>query len=83
METVDIEFLIDTIVRAIVEDKDKIEISTVDSESSRIVEIKVCQENGDTGKVIGRKGRTVDAIRTIVIAATAVDKKRTIVQVVD
>lgn len=81
MDEFEIEYLIETIVKALVTDKTKIDINIIDGEASRIVEVKVGDE--DMGKVIGRKGRTADAIRTIVAAATALDKKRTIVQIVD
>ena len=81
MSSIDLEFLIDTIVKSLVDFPDEIVIETVDGESSRIIEIKT--NKADTGKVIGRQGRTADAIRTIVTAASARENKRTIVQIVD
>jgi predicted RNA-binding protein YlqC (UPF0109 family) len=37
----------------------------------------------DLGKIIGKKGRTVQAIRTILNASSAKTKKRTILEIVE
>lgn len=63
------EALIDYIARALVDRPEQVEITSTDSEGGRLFELKVAPE--DIGKVIGRDGRTVNAIRTLVALAAA------------
>jgi uncharacterized protein len=62
-----VEALISYIARALVDRPDSVEIRASDSEAGRLYELKVAPE--DVGKVIGRDGRTVNAIRTLLTAA--------------
>ena len=49
--------------------------------NTMVLELHVGQ--GDVGKVIGRKGRTAQAIRTLVGAVSAKIKKRTVLEIID
>lgn len=73
-QTVDLAGLVRTLVEPIVEFKDDLEINeTVSDNGDSLVEIRVNEE--DVGKVIGRQGRVIKAIRTIArAAATRVDQ---------
>ena len=73
-QTVDLAGLVQTLVEPIVEFKDDLEINeTVSDAGDSLVEIRVNEE--DVGKVIGRQGRVIKAIRTIArAAATRVDQ---------
>ena len=73
-QTVDLAGLVRTLVEPIVEFKDDLEINeTVGDNGDALVEIRVNEE--DIGKVIGRQGRVIKAIRTIArAAATRVDQ---------
>lgn len=67
-ETVDIVGLINTIVEPLIEYKDELQITSSDAEDgSLLVEIRVNEE--DAGKVIGRQGRVIKAVRTLSRAA--------------
>jgi len=66
--------LVEYIVKCIVDKKDEVEVKSVEGDKSIVLEIKVAQE--DMGKVIGKEGRTIKAIRTLLgAAATKIDKK--------
>lgn len=57
------------IVKALVDEPDKISISEVQRDGELILELTVAP--GDMGKVIGRQGRIVKAIRSIIKSAAA------------
>ena len=61
------EQLIIYLVRALVDQPDQVSLRASDAEGARLYELKVAPE--DVGKVIGRDGRTVGALRTLVGAA--------------
>lgn len=73
--------LIRTIIGALVDDPTQIEINEVDGAQLRMIEVTVGK--GDVGKVIGRQGKTADAIRTILYAVSGKEGKRTILQILD
>ena len=73
--------LVEFVARALVDDIGRIEISEVSGNQTNIIELKVAKE--DIGKVIGRQGRTADAIRTILNCAAAKVNKRYILQIID
>ena len=73
--------LVDYIAKALVDEVDRIEISEITGNQTNIIELKVAKE--DIGKVIGRQGRTADAIRTILNCAAAKLSKRYILQIID
>jgi predicted RNA-binding protein YlqC (UPF0109 family) len=60
--------LIKHIVLALVDHPEQVAISEVEGKQSTVFEIKVAKE--DIGKIIGKKGRTAQAIRTILNAAS-------------
>ena len=73
--------LVEFIAKALVDEVDRIEISEIQGNQTNIIELKVAKE--DIGKVIGRQGRTADAIRTILNCAAAKLSKRYILQIID
>lgn len=72
---------IETIVRSLVDDVEKIEIKEIPGAQTNVIELKVAKE--DIGKVIGRSGRTAEAIRTLVNCGTAKQNKRYMLHIVD
>jgi uncharacterized protein len=62
------------IVKAMVDAPDEINITDTDSEHTVMFNLKVAKS--DIGKVIGKKGRNIQAIRLILSAAVAKHKKR-------
>ncbi len=60
--------LIETMVRALVDEPDFVSVTEIAGMHTSILELKVCKS--DIGKVIGKQGRTADALRTILNAVS-------------
>ena len=76
-----LENLLLVLARSLVEEPDKVEVSGTETDSRVDLELRVAQE--DMGKIIGRGGRTIRAIRTVVKAASVKLGKRVNVEVPD
>ena len=61
------EQLLTYLARALVDQPDQVGLRVSEAEGARLFELKVAPE--DVGKVIGRDGRTVNALRTLLNAA--------------
>ena len=68
-------------MQSLVDNPEKVEVSEIESDRTLILEIRLAKV--DIGKVIGKKGRTVQAIRTILSAASAKVKKRTVLEIIE
>ena len=77
----ELEKLLLVLARSLVEDPDAVEVSGTETDSRVDLELRVAQE--DMGKIIGRQGRTIRAIRTVVKAASVKLGKRVNVEVPD
>jgi predicted RNA-binding protein YlqC (UPF0109 family) len=73
--------LIKYIAQALVDFPEQVEVSEVEGEQTSIIELKVAKE--DLGKVIGKQGRTARSIRTILSAASAKIKKRSVLEIIE
>ena len=74
--------LLESMVKAIVDSPDDVEIDETESENTTIYELRL--GDGDLGKVIGKKGKNIGAIRTIISAATAKEGgKRSIIEIIE
>ncbi len=69
------------IVKALADDVETVEVREVDRNGTTIIQIRVAQE--DMGKIIGKQGRTVRALRSLVHAVGIKRKKRFILEVVE
>lgn len=69
------------IVSSIVNRPDEVIISVSDGQRATRYEVQV--GDGDMGRVIGRRGRTAEAIRTVVRAAAATEEQNIEVEFVD
>jgi predicted RNA-binding protein YlqC (UPF0109 family) len=69
------------VVRSIVDDADAVHIDAVEGRNRLKLEVKVGP--GDLGRVIGRRGRTAQSIRTVVRAAATRDGVEVDVDFVD
>ena len=74
-----LENLLLVLARSIVEEPEKVEVSATETDSRVDLQLRVAPE--DMGKVIGRGGRTIRAIRTVVKAASVKVEKRVNVEV--
>ena len=80
--TEDLAGLVDSIVRPLVEDADALDVAAAEAEDgSIVVEVRVAE--GDAGKVIGRQGRVIKAIRTLARAAASRTGKLVEVELID
>ena len=74
--------LIEFLARALVDDPESVSVDSFEEHDGTLVyELRVAED--DVGKVIGRNGRTVNALRTVVRAAAVRDGRRVLVDVVD
>ena len=70
------------VIKAIVDKPDEVDISVTESENTNIYELRLGE--GDVGKVIGKKGKNVMALRTLLSAATAkAGGKRSILEIIE
>ena len=74
-----LENLLVFIARQLVDEPDKVEVTSKETDSR--VELTLRVAEGDVGKVIGKGGRIVRAIRTVVKAASVKAQKRVNVEV--
>jgi hypothetical protein len=73
--------LITRIAKALVDNPDQVLVSEVEGHQTSVLELKVAKE--DLGKVIGKEGRNARAMRTILGAASAKLKKRTVLEILE
>ncbi len=73
--------LIEYVAKALVDHPDRVEVKEIAGEKTLIYELRVGQ--GDLGKVIGKKGRTAAAIRTIISAAAMKANKRAQLEILE
>lgn len=74
--------LTETIVKKIVKDEESVSVKEFDSDEENTVQIEVMVPSEELGRVIGKEGRTINAIRTIVQASSYInDNKKVIINV--
>jgi predicted RNA-binding protein YlqC (UPF0109 family) len=74
--------LLEYLARAIVDEPEKVKVEELEEEDGTIVlELSVGDE--DYGKVIGRGGRTAQALRAVIKAAAVREDRRVLVDIVD
>jgi uncharacterized protein len=73
--------LVEAIAKALVDNPDQVQVRAIESEQVTILELRV--HPSDVGKVIGRQGRTVQAIRTILNAVGMKLRKRFMLEILD
>jgi predicted RNA-binding protein YlqC (UPF0109 family) len=69
------------IAKSIVDNPDKVDVKEVEGERAVIFELRVASE--DMGKVIGKKGRVIHALRSLIQAAAAKEGKRATVEILE
>ena len=73
--------LIILLAKALVDNPDQVQVTEVAGNQTTVLELKVAKE--DLGKVIGKEGRNARAMRTILSAASAKLKKRTVLEIIE
>jgi predicted RNA-binding protein YlqC (UPF0109 family) len=72
---------VEFISKHLVDKPEEVEVTEVDGERLTVYQLKVGE--GEIGKMIGKKGQTARAIRTLLTAASAKAGKRAILEIVE
>ena len=72
---------IEMIVRALVDSPDEVKLTEIQGSKTTVYELRV--GSGDLGKVIGKKGQTAKAIRTLIAAISAKQGKRAVLEILE
>jgi predicted RNA-binding protein YlqC (UPF0109 family) len=73
--------LLEFLVRSLVDEPGVVTVETVEEDDATVLELRVADD--DAGQVIGRRGRTIGALRTVMRAAGASQDRRVLVDLVD
>ena len=72
---------IEYVVKELVDFPEQVEIREVDGDRALVFEVRL--NPSDIGKVIGKSGRTITAIRTLLINAAAKNSKRVMLEIIE
>jgi hypothetical protein len=78
---VDVKELLELMAKALVDRPEEVEVTEVNDEEDVVLELRV--DGDDVGKIIGKQGRTVRALRTVIDAAGRKFDKRYEVEVIE
>ena len=73
--------LISYIAQALVDKPEEVVVTEIEGEQTSVIELKVAKD--DLGKVIGKQGKTAQAMRTLLTAIAAKEGKRAILKILD
>jgi predicted RNA-binding protein YlqC (UPF0109 family) len=73
--------LISQIAKALVDHPEQVTVTEVEGGQTLILELRVAKE--DMGKIIGKHGRTAQAIRTLLSAASGKANKRMVLEILE
>jgi uncharacterized protein len=73
--------LIRYIAQHLVDHPEKVEVNVVESSQTIVVELRVAKE--DIGKIIGKQGRTAQAMRTLLSATASKARKRAVLEIIE
>lgn len=73
--------LITRIAKVLVDHPEEVSVKETESENTVILELTVSK--GDIGKIIGKRGRIIDAIRTILGAVSGKTRKRYMLEIIE
>jgi predicted RNA-binding protein YlqC (UPF0109 family) len=73
--------LVAYLARQLVDDPEAVSVEELDRDGDLVVRLHVAEE--DRGKVIGRRGRMAQALRTLVRAAGARENRRVLLEIAD
>ena len=71
----DLVALTETIIKKIVTDPDNVSVKEFETDEENTIQIEVLVSGDDMGKVIGKNGKTINSIRTIVQAASSLTEE--------
>ena len=68
--------LTETIIKKIVSDPESVSVKEFETEEENTIQIEVLISNDDMGKVIGKNGKIINSIRTIVQASSSLEDNK-------
>ena len=74
--------LLEYLARQLVDEPDQVEVEQFTEDDGTVV-LELAVADDDYGKIIGRGGRTANALRTVVKAAAVRENKRVLVDIVE
>jgi len=72
---------VEFIAKHLVDKPEDVNVTEVDGDRTKVYELRV--GDGDLGKVIGKRGNTAKAIRTLLNAASAKSGKRAVLEILE
>lgn len=78
----EVEDLLEYLARSLVDDPSAVSVESFEEDDGSVA-LELHVGEGDVGKVIGRNGRTVAALRTVIRACSVKEGHRVLVDVVD
>ena len=72
----DLVKLTETIIKKIVSDPESVSIKEFETEEENTIQIEILISNDDMGKVIGKNGKIINSIRTIVQASSSLEDNK-------
>ena len=73
--------LVNQMARALVDKPEMVTVHELKGRNTSVIELRVAKE--DIGKVIGKKGRNAEALRTILGAAATKERKTYVLEIID
>ncbi len=73
--------LIEYIAKALVDTPDAVEVTELGDHEASVIKLKVSKD--DLGKIIGKKGRTAKAMRTLLHVSAARAQKRSTLEIIE
>lgn len=77
----ELQQLVSALVKRLASEPDQVEVKESQGEKTLVFEVRVAKQ--DMGKIIGRKGKTIEALRTIIGALGVKKNKRCIFQLIE
>ena len=68
--------LTETMIKKIVSDPESVSVKEFDTEEENTIQIEILISNDDMGKVIGKNGKIINSIRTIVQASSSLEDNK-------
>ncbi len=72
---------VEKIITALVSDKEAVEISETVHDKSSVIQVRVAAD--DMGRIIGREGRTIKAVRSLLFHAGQKQHKRFVLELAE
>lgn len=73
--------LVDRIAKLLVDNPHQVQVTPINGANTTVLELKVAKE--DLGKVIGKQGRTAQAIRVLLSAVSSKTKQHIVLEIVE